>query len=68
MNELSKQEVIAAIQRKRPPRIPMHYMHYYSPATEQKYAEGIERLRRAYPEDVVRADYPWPNWWMLESE
>ena len=62
MDVLSKDDVIAAIERKGPSRIPMHRMHYYNSATTEKYEKGIAFLRDAYPEDVVTLNYGRPDW------
>ena len=62
MKVLSKEDVIAAIERKSPPRIPMLRMHYYNSATIEKYAEGVELLRETYPEDILSLRYDQPEW------
>lgn len=62
MNELQKDDVVAAVERRGPSRVPMHYMHYYNSATLAKYADGIETLHNRYPDDVLALRYDQPDW------
>ena len=55
MNELSRDDVIAAVERKEPSRVPMHFMHYYNGATAEKYADQIQSLHDTYPDDDLAA-------------
>jgi len=67
MNLLSKDDVVAALEHKRPKRVPMHLMHYYNDITVQKYSDGIKTLRIEYPEDVVRGGYVRSDWDSLKN-
>ena len=70
MNELAREDVLAAVERTGPSRVPMHFMHYYNKATIEKYEPQIAKLRGTYPDDVVRGDYRKPdnpNWESLAT-
>ena len=62
MDELLKDDVIAAIERRGPSRVPLHFMHYYNKVTKEKYADGIQMLRDSYPDDVLALRYQQPDW------
>ena len=68
MNELSRDDVIAAVERKGPSRVPMHFMHYYNSATVDKYADQIHSLHDRYPDDVVAVRYDQPDWQSLGEQ
>ena len=68
MNELSRDDVIAAVERKGPSRVPMHFMHYYNNATAEKYADQIQSLHDMYPDDIVAVRYNQPDWQLLGQQ
>jgi len=67
MNELTRADVVAAIERRSPSRVPMHNMHYYNAMTAEKYKPQIARLHEKYPDDVVNHWFGGPNWEALAS-
>lgn len=64
---LHKDEVIKAIERTGPSRIPMHRMDYFNGETRKKYGEKLVQLLEEYPEDLVQAHHSGPKWESLSD-
>lgn len=60
MNELTRSEVKAAVERKGTPRIPMHKMNYFNDETVKKYGkERLNELHSRYPDDIITFSHGW---------
>ena len=59
---LPRQEVIKAVERRRPPRIPLVMAHWWGEGLYEQYGERLQTLSQAYPEDAVIIDLDLSNY------
>ena len=63
MNELTREEVKAVVERRGLKRVPMHRMDYLTTGVIKRYGkETLQELHSRYPDDIVPFWYPWPDW------
>lgn len=68
MNELSRDQVAAVVERAGCAIVPMHQMNYWNQGTVEKYGQDrLNALHAKYPDDVVMARYPWSDWDSLRT-